>query len=1601
MATFTGTARTANTFVGTAADDLFRFAAADINALDSVTGGDGIDRLQLTSAGILADTALAGVKGVEQIALANGTNAIKLVDANFTRVFFGAISVFGGSGNDRIDASGLIDHGASMYAGAGQDVLLGSNRGNSFYFKAADLAGDTVSGGDGSDRLVLTSGGALAADALAGLSQVETIDLAAGGNAITLLDANFTGVEYGRITVRGTKSGSDVVDASGLSSAHPVLIIAGAGRDVLRGGAGGDKFFFKAADLAGDTVSGGEGSDTLVFSGRGALAADALAGLSHVETIALARGGNAITLLDANFIGVSDGRITVHSTRVGNDVVDASGLSSAHGITVLSGAKRDILRGGGGRDFFSFDAADMAGGTVSGGGNVDTLLLVGRGALAAGALAGLSQVETIVLAPGGNAITMLDANFTGVSSGRIIVRGKRSGNDVVDASGLTGTRSVDVNTRAGLDVLRGGAGNDIFRFKAADLAGDTVVGGLGTDRLVLTTAGALAAGALAKLSGVELIQLAAGGNTLAFTSSNFTGARSSRISVTGSAGNDSLEGSAVGAGRNFVITAGAGLDTLKGGAGADTFRFRAADLAGDTINGGGGADTLQITTAGTLAAGALAQMSRVETITLAAGGNAITLLNANYDGASYATIDDAKIRIIGSKAADTIDARRLDGSRGSNGIDVTAGSGVDRLLGGASRDVFRFAAQDLDGDIVTGGNAVTSIDKLIITTAGALSAGALANVTGVETIMLAAGGNSIVLQNANIAVQGGSTGYIEVIGGAGNDSVDGSALTGLNSPILITAGAGLDTLKGGEGGDTFRFRASDLAGDTVQGGSGSDLLTITTPGALRADALGNVTGIDEIDLAPGGNEITLGSATSGDNGNIIVAGFGGTNRVDAFAFGADHRLTYFAAGGSVQVTGGAGDDQFLWNNGFAFGPDDRVDGGGGYDSVYFNQSMDFLGDTIRNVETLQNNGRVAATVTVSGENAARLLAMGSNSLDGVSTVFYIQLVGSSNSDFTTNLSNLTLLNGDAGDAINVVNSGGYKVTTLSSSIASYTGNDSEEYVVDRGGVQAISLGGGNDTVTFRDGNLFAPGDTIDGGAGDDNLSFDRSMNFLGDSIKNVEILDFLAGIGAAEVTISGEIAAQLKIISLYGKEDTAQIFTVQLTAGSTTDLSKLKSISFSLGDAINVVSHSDNTAVTLNDQFDSFTGSDDNDTVALLVGGAYRSGAVIDGGGGEDRIVYAAGSDTLVLIDGGQEVVLDILSGQVGGDVTVTGFENVDASAATTAVALTGRDDVVSRLVGGSAGDNIAAGLAGAVIVGGLGSDVLNGNSGDDRFHIRSTAEAAGDTIDGLGGSDGIDVFASANLFSAEIRGIETLYLAAGDGAGTFTADNLTATLAAAQAEALVEVYGNGYFEDSVETLVVNVGESGADLSSLGFSYWSGADRVEINGTGGTDIIIGSSQNDVIAGGGGDDRLSGGGGADSFVWNGKAEGGDTITDFEQGTDKLVFTSGQFSVVGAFDTAVDADPGANVDLSSADLVYTGERLNSTADVRSFVDGQNASANHGMFVFALNSADHAILYYSSNASDAPGAVGDTAFYQIADLGTGPFADLSLFMGSFVFV
>lgn len=178
------------------------------------------------------------------------------------------------------------------------------------------------------------------------------------------------------------------------------------------------------------------------------------------------------------------------------------------------------------------------------------------------------------------------------------------------------------------------------------------------------------------------------------------------------------------------------------------------------------------------------------------------------------------------------------------------------------------------------------------------------------------------------------------------------------------------------------------------------------------------------------------------------------------------------------------------------------------------------------------------------------------------------------------------------------------------------------------------------------------------------------------------------------------------------------------------------------------------------------TGTAGNDTIAgtanaeALFGLAGRDnlqgnggGDTLNGGGGADSLYGGDGAD-VILFDALDRVQnggagLDTLS--VGAAVTVnlaaadqisgdsglaSGFENVDASFAMSAVQLTG-----------SAGDNsLAGGLAADRLTGGLGADVLMGNAGADRFILRYAADSLVTARDEIGdftqGQDRLDVSA-------------------------------------------------------------------------------------------------------------------------------------------------------------------------------------------------------------------------------------------------------------------
>ena len=129
-------------------------------------------------------------------------------------------------------------------------------------------------------------------------------------------------------------------------------------------------------------------------------------------------------------------------------------------------------------------ASALSGVTITGSGGSNTLAVTTAGTVN---LAGVSGFPTIRLASTGpNTLTLANANFTGVTvtPATITVYDGSDGN-TVNASALTGTNRVIVHAGAGVDMLTGGLGSDIFYATGKT----TMTGGAGTNEFVFSAPG--------------------------------------------------------------------------------------------------------------------------------------------------------------------------------------------------------------------------------------------------------------------------------------------------------------------------------------------------------------------------------------------------------------------------------------------------------------------------------------------------------------------------------------------------------------------------------------------------------------------------------------------------------------------------------------------------------------------------------------------------------------------------------------------------------------------------------------------------------------------------------------------------------------------------------------------------------------------------------------------------------------------------------------------------------------------------------------------------------------------------------------------------------
>jgi Ca2+-binding RTX toxin-like protein len=412
-----------DTVQGLAGDDVFKFSSA-FTAADRIDGGGDHDKLILKgdySAGVVLDAAT--LTDVEEIRLARGKDyaltshdatvaAGDILQVNGFRMEAGDVLVFDGSaetdgefwvtsgaGNDRLTGG---DGGDVLRPGSGNDTADGGGGDDAInvtFFNESD----SIVGGDGDDRLIITGNGIddfvfMNADTL---DSVETIVLRPGFDGqFVMHDANVAAGE--ELTVNGLDAAKLVFDGSAETDGR--YVVSGSnGADTLIGGARKDKFnltaggddnasgggsadsFFMGGQLTGaDTIDGGLGADTVYLDGLDAT--DVLQFFSNTMT-----GVDRLELADADYVG---GFLTDDATVAAGAVltVDAGALSGTHALKwtgtpetngsfnvtggagtdeLYGGDQDDTLAGGGGGDTLS---GALGGDRMSGGGGADLYL---------------------------------------------------------------------------------------------------------------------------------------------------------------------------------------------------------------------------------------------------------------------------------------------------------------------------------------------------------------------------------------------------------------------------------------------------------------------------------------------------------------------------------------------------------------------------------------------------------------------------------------------------------------------------------------------------------------------------------------------------------------------------------------------------------------------------------------------------------------------------------------------------------------------------------------------------------------------------------------------------------------------------------------------------------------------------------------------------------------------------------------------------------------------------------------------------------------------------------------------------------------------------
>ena len=1028
-----------------------------------------------------------------------------------------------------------------------------------------------------------------------------------------------------------------------------------------------------------------------------------------------------------------------------------------------------------------------------------------------------------------------------------------AGADTFNASGITA--NTNFTSLAGADTIT-------IAPSALDSV-DVISGGADTDTLSFLAAGTVVDVAFTNVSSVEILQLAAGTNSITL------GAKAELAgitTVTGDTGADTLN--LLYGTTGLTFNAGTGSDTLSYSADSTTQSITLSSISSGTASGSvvnNGTDSftgLEAIVGGSGTSDSLTSTSAAEAL-IVTGANAGTI-----DGFAFSGVESVDLGA-GNDTGTINTGGSLSGS-------LTFGSGTDTLsyasYGSAVSATLSGSNTLTAVTAITGG--VTGVENLTLSSnndtltvggSGSLSGNLDFGAGSGDTLSYAGNANAVTvsLNTATSTASAGATGI------TGTTSGFETLIGGSGTTDTLNATNGSNTLSVASGGITTLDSLTVSAFETINFGANADASadTATISGAFSGT----------IDLGDGGDTATINS------GGSVTSLVGGAGTDILNLDGADQTITVTATGnGTTSVSSGtattfsgfetvnglAGTDAFTVNS--ASTSTITLDGGNGTDSL-----------SVASADTGANS------LTISGAGSGTL---GNVTFSGIESIA-LGSGGDTASVTTGSLSgNLNL--GDGSNSLTI--------SGASSSIGSYTGGTGADSVtLSGGGVGGnVDLGTGSNTLLISSTTSTVGGAVSFGNGSADTLSYAGYGNAVTVSLNSATST---AAAGATGIT--GAVTGFESLVGGSGSDTlnaNAGVNSLNVAADGTTTLDT--SLTVSGFETINLGASNDTATIS-----GAFSG-----TVDLGVG---NNTATINNGGSVTSLVGGSGTDTLNLDGANNSITVTgtaagTTAGTSGGTTTFSGFETVNGLAGTDAFTVNSASTSTITLDGGSGTDLLSVAgsdtAANSLTISGAGSGTLGNvtfagmesitlGSGNDTASVSSGGSLSGN-LDLGAGTNSLSLASGAGSLGSLSAGSgnDTVTISGGTVSGAVSVGDGSNSLTISGTSSTIGSYTGGTGDDSV-TL------SGGDVTG----------NVDL-GTGSNTLLISSTSSTiggaVSFGSGTSDSLSyaGYGSAVSVTLSGIASnagtttssGATAITGIVSGFESLTGSSNSDSLVGS-------------------------------------------------------------------------------------------------------